>query len=578
MENGYNRKIKHRKKGEKKMDFNSIKYERVDFEQTKLLLEELIELLKNTNDFQTYISLVEKINTIQNHIEEMCDYADIRNMRNLKDDYYKKEMEYWNSYKPKLDLLFLPFYEEMSHSKFKDLLLKHMPNNFFEIIEYQRRISSDKNVELLKKENDLKMQYRNLNQTKIRYDGEEKTIGAISSFFSSKDRNVRKKAHDAVNDFYNERKEEYTNILYALIKVRNEIAKNLGFHNYVEYSLQKHKRIGYDYKDIDKFRNNVMEYIVPLCIKISEWQKEELGLIKLEYFDTVFFEEMPKLKIYGNDLLNKLKASFAQVEEDLSNLFNKMVDNNYIDLIQREEKVNFSITNYLTETKLPVITGNYKNSYLDVQTTTHEIGHAFQKYCASRKDQEYIVSPLLKYPTMEIAEMFSYSMELIMMDHVSDLFEEEDYKKYCFLKINNLVANLPYICLVDEFQQSIYSKENLKTEDIATIWLELVNKYHLEKSNSGHRNLENGGYFYRQSHIYLDPFYYIDYALSYFGALAIWNDCEKNLDSFKEIGAVASYYSFKDLIKKYHMPNPFNKDTVKEISMKLEKVLQSKKM
>jgi len=151
MENGYNRKIKHRKKGEKKMDFNSIKYERVDFEQTKLLLEELIELLKNTNDFQTYISLVEKINTIQNHIEEMCDYADIRNMRNLKDDYYKKEMEYWNSYKPKLDLLFLPFYEEMSHSKFKDLLLKHMPNNFFEIIEYQRRISSDKNVELLKK-------------------------------------------------------------------------------------------------------------------------------------------------------------------------------------------------------------------------------------------------------------------------------------------------------------------------------------------------------------------------------------------------------------------------------------------
>jgi len=139
-----------------------------------------------------------------------------------------------------------------------------------------------------------------------------------------------------------------------------------------------------------------------------------------------------------------------------------MVDNNYIDLIQREEKVNFSITNYLTETKLPVITGNYKNSYLDVQTTTHEIGHAFQKYCASRKDQEYIVSPLLKYPTMEIAEMFSYSMELIMMDHVSDLFEEEDYKKYCFLKINNLVANLPYICLVDEFQEMLYSKEDLK--------------------------------------------------------------------------------------------------------------------
>ena len=236
------------------------------------------------------------------------------------------------------------------------------------------------------------------------------------------------------------------------------------------------------------------------------------------------------------------------------------------------------ITNYLTETGLPVVTGNYKNSYLDVQTTSHEIGHSYQKYCASIKDKEYIVSPLLKYPTTEIAEMFSYAMELIMMNHVGNLFEKDDYQKYCFMKIYNLVSNLPYICLVDEFQQMIYSKENLKIEDIKNTWLELVSKYHLEKSNSGHINLDNGGYFYRQSHIYLDPFYYIDYALSYFGAFAIWDKCESNIKLFKKIGEVASYYSFRDLIDKYHMPNPFNKDIVKDISVKLENELNAKRL
>ncbi len=560
------------------IDFNQIKYERIDFDQTKLNLETLIRQLKETDDFKTYISIVKKINHIQNHIEEMFDYADIRNMRNLDDEYYEDEIEYWNSLKPKFDLLFLPFYDEMNGSKFKDLLLKNMPNNFFKIVEYQLKITSDKNVELLKRENELKTQYRNLNKTKILYDGEEKTIGAISGFFSHKDRNIRKKAHDAVNDFYYEHKEEYTNILYELIDVRNKIAKNLGFPHYVEYSLYKLKRIGYDYSDISKFRCNIIECIVPLCKEISKWQKEELGLSKLEYFDTVYFEEMPKLKVYGNDLLKELKTSFAKVDEDLSNLFHHMLDNHYIDFMQRDNKVNFSITNYLTETRFPVVTGNYKNSYSDVQATTHEMGHAYQKYCASIKDKEYIVSPLLKYPTMEIAEMFSYSMELIMMNHVANLFLEEDYKKFCFMKIYNLVANLPYICLVDEFQQRVYSKENLKKEDIATVWLELVSKYHLEKSNTGHINLDQGGYFYRQSHIYLDPFYYIDYALSYFGAFAIWNHCEDNIELFKEIGGVASYYSFKDLINQYHMPNPFHKDTVKNIAIKLENELQSQRV
>ena len=146
------------------------------------------------------------------------------------------------------------------------------------------------------------------------------------------------------------------------------------------------------------------------------------------------------------------------------------------------------------------------------------------------------------------------------------------------MKIYNLLFNLPYICLVDEFQEMLYSKEDLKLEDIGNIWLYLVNKYHLEKSNLGHINLESGGYFYRQSHIYLDSFYYIDYALSYFGAFAIWNGCENDISLFKEIGGVASYYSFKDLIDKYNMPNPFNKSTVKDITTKLENELKRKKL
>lgn len=560
------------------LEFNKVKYERVDYNEAKLILEELIKNLKNAANYEKYLSIAKKINRIETHIEEMYDYADIRNMRNLNDDYYKSEIEYWNSFKPQFDLLFLPFYEELNNSKFKDKLIKIMPDNFFKIIEYQIRITSNRNTDLLKRENELKTQYRDLNKTKILYDGEEKIVGSISGLFKDKDRNVRKKAHDAVNDFYYEHREEYTNMLYELVNIRNKIAQNLGFKNYAEYSLYKLKRFGYNYDDISAFRKNIVEYIIPLCKKLSTWQKEELGLANLEYYDSVYFEEMPKLKIFDEYLLNALRESFSKIDEDLSLFFNEMLDNGYVDFTNRDNKVSFSITNYLTETGLPVITGNYKNSYLDVETTTHEVGHAFQKYCASLEDKKYIISPLLKYPTMEIAEMFSYSMELITMNHVGNLFEEHDYQKYCFMKIYKMIVNLPYICLVDEFQTAIYSSTKLKIEDIKEIWLNLVKKYHLEQSNSGHFNLENGGYYYRQSHIYLDPFYYIDYALFYFGAFAIWNNCENNINLFKEIGAIASYYSFKDLIEKYKMPNPFAEETIKNITEKLERELNNRKI
>lgn len=558
--------------------FNEIPYERINYDYTKTSIIDLINNLKNNDNFSSYLDVCKKIISIQNHIEEMYDYADIRNMRDSEDVYFKKEIDYWNEYKPKFDVLFLPFYQLIITSNYKEKLREVMPDNFFNTIEYQIRITSNDIIELQQKENTLKTKYRDLNKTKIMYDGEERTIAYISSFFSHSDREVRKRAHDAINDFYLSNQKEYDEIFYELVKTRNEIANKLNFANYTEYSLYSLRRFGYDYQDIKCFRDNIRKHIIPLCKTLSTWQQEELSLEKLEYYDTIYFTEMPQVLLSGEELLNNLIKSFEKVDTDLAFLYKEMLENDYIDLLSRDNKVNFAITNYLTETHFPVITGNFKNSYLDIQTITHEMGHSFQKYCASIKDKNYIVSSLLKYPTFEIAEMFSTAMELIAMKYIDNIFNEKDYKKYCFIKLYNLATTLPYICLVDEFQEIIYSKNNLNINDIRTIWLNLSSKYKLEKSNSGHINLESGGYFYRQSHIYLNPFYYIDYALSYFGAFAIWSECSSNLELFKEIGAIASYYPFNTLIEQYNMPNPFDEEVVESIAKKLEKELVQKRI
>ena len=560
------------------LKFNELKYERIDYEDTKDKIESLIVKLPECLDYPEYLSTVKEINAIQNHIEEMADYADICNMRDIDDAYWQEEITYWNTNKNKFDALFLSFYQEILSSKFKNQLKEDLPDNFFRVITSQLKTVSSRNDELIKKENELKRQYRVLNKKEIIFEGKPTTIGAVSGLFSSKDRNLRKKAHDTVNDFYYANKDEYQSILFEAINVRNAIAKNAGFQSYVDYSLYKLKRFGYDYNDIHEFRNSIVKYIVPLCQKMSKWQQEELNLDELFYYDTVFFTEMPELRVKGAELLSELKDSFQTVDTDLYKLYTEMLDNGYIDFLPRASKVNFSITNYLTETAMPVITGNYKNTYHDVGSTTHEIGHAFQKYCASLEDRNHIVSPLLKYPTMEIAEMFSHAMELIMSDKVEGLFASDDYQKYSFMNIYNFVSLLPYICAVDEFQELIYSKEDLKVTDINDTWLKVAKKYHLDKNNKGHINLDNGGYYYRQSHIFLDPFYYIDYALSYVGAILIWHNSKENLAFFKEVGSVASYYSYKDLITKYNMPSPFNEEVIVSMAKELDSELMKRRI
>ena len=141
--------------------FDQIKYIRPNYEVIEEKLNLLITRLEIAQTYEKYLSTFKEIIKIQNHIEEMYDYADIRNMRDSNDEYFEHEIIFWNEYKPKFDLLFKPFYKLCIDSRFKEQLKEIVPENFFNTIELQVRITSDKIIELQKVESDLKTEYRN---------------------------------------------------------------------------------------------------------------------------------------------------------------------------------------------------------------------------------------------------------------------------------------------------------------------------------------------------------------------------------------------------------------------------------
>ena len=72
------------------INFNDIKYKRPDYSYTKKRVSSLIEELKTSSSSSLFIEIVRKINKIQNYLEEMFEYADICNMRDTSNEFYKE--------------------------------------------------------------------------------------------------------------------------------------------------------------------------------------------------------------------------------------------------------------------------------------------------------------------------------------------------------------------------------------------------------------------------------------------------------------------------------------------------------
>ena len=71
----------------------------------------------------------------------------------------------------------------------------------------------------------------------------------------------------------------------------------------------------------------------------------------------------------------------------------------------------------------------------------------------------------------------------------------------------------------------------------------------------------------RQLHIFLDPFYYIDYTLAQECALQFWERIQKKdpqaFEDYKKICSLGGTRTFRDLVKTAHLKVPFEKDCLK---------------
>jgi oligoendopeptidase F len=97
------------------------------------------------------------------------------------------------------------------------------------------------------------------------------------------------------------------------------------------------------------------------------------------------------------------------------------------------------------------------------------------------------------------------------------------------------VLILPWIATVDAFQHWIYTHPGHTRDERRTAWQSLLDRFGGEVDWSGYEDARAHSW-HRQLHIFLYPFYYIEYGIAQLGALQIW---QRSLSD--RAGAVADY-------------------------------------
>lgn len=104
--------------------------------------------------------------------------------------------------------------------------------------------------------------------------------------------------------------EEYRRILDNLIKVRTEIAKTLGFDNYIEVAYRLHGRFDYGQDEIAAFRNQIQQLITPAC---AELRKSET----INYPKTIITDT--------NELITCIKNMFSDISKESGEYINHIL-------------------------------------------------------------------------------------------------------------------------------------------------------------------------------------------------------------------------------------------------------------
>lgn len=351
--------------------------------------------------------------------------------------------------------------------------------------------------------------------------------------------------------YYDTLNEKAGKIFLELVELRNEMARTLGYENYVEYSYAGYNR-DYTPEDAANMAENVKKYLVPLHSKLGF---QPPAITYQGAMATTTTEQS----------IEALKQILPQISEDMAQAADFMLQYNLYDFTNGASKMDGGYTTDIAYYGVPFI--NYKSidGYNNVTTIFHEFGHFYNSYC-------FPESAWNKTTDLDLAEIHSQGLELLLQLYYDELYGEDMAEGVKASNLQTMISTVISGCMEDEFQQRLYAEENLTLEKLNAIYEELLDEYHLYD-----------GYYIPNSfwaktwvaihHTFQAPLYYISYATSLAAALGIWeiseDDPQAAVDKYVLVQQYSTYEPFQATLEACGLSSPFEEGMIESLAQRL---------
>jgi oligoendopeptidase F len=400
--------------------------------------------------------------------------------------------------------------------------LGNLDEGRYEVLIRRRRTQAEifraQNTDLQRREAELQTRHQSLlGSITVEFDGKTLTLQQLSPYYESQDRTVRESAFRTALSARKQRWPELEDIYDQLVALRTEIARNADFTTYTPYRFLELGRYDYTEAACRQFHDAIAECVVPAVRELDRARAQRLGLAKLRPWDLeVDVAGRPALRPFATqeELIALVRRIFTAVDHRFAEEFDALVERDLLDLMSRKGKAPGGYQYQLEDDRVPFIFANGVGVHHDVQTLLHEGGHAFHSLLCRHHD----LLGFRDYP-IEMAETASMSMELLGLEHLAEVYSEEDAKRAYQKHLEGILRTLTWIASIDAIQHWVYGRPH-HTRDIRRRFGGDVDWTGLEDSMAMQ--------WIGQTHLFNHPFYYVEYGIAQLGALQVWSNYRKD--------------------------------------------------
>jgi oligoendopeptidase F len=172
------------------------------------------------------------------------------------------------------------------------------------------------------------------------------------------------------------------------------------------------------------------------------------------------------------------------------------------------------------------------------------------------------------------------SMELLGNEFIEEFYAPGDAARARRTHLEGIVGVLPWIATVDAFQHWLYAHPGHTVAERDAAWVSIHARFNGDVDWSGLES-ERAKLWHRQLHIFIHPFYYIEYGIAQLGALQVWlnskRDRPKAIADYKRALALGNSRPLPELFAAAGCKFEFSEATVRPLTQMMRAELDAMK-